>query len=163
MPTSVLLSTWLLPCVPPTSSACAGARLASGSAIPIGSGEHTAAPASEKVPAPHAAQPAALSVPGLVTVPAKPGAQIVQAATEVLLVCEAVVVMPRGQLAQLVALAEAEYAPAVHGKQRLAPAPEKQPAAQGEQLAAPAPEKEPGRHAAQPAAAAVPGLVTAPK
>jgi hypothetical protein len=47
-------------------------------------------------------------VPGLVTVPAKPAAQIVQAATEVLLVCEAVVVMPEGQLVQLVAPAEAE-------------------------------------------------------
>jgi len=75
--------------------------------MPVGSGEHVAAPASEKVPAPQAAQPAALSVPGLVTAPAKPGAQIVHAATEVLLVCEAVVVMPGGQLVQLVELAEA--------------------------------------------------------
>jgi len=91
---------------PPMSSACAGARLASGSVAPVGSGEHAAAPASEKDPAPQATQPAAEAVPGLVTVPAKPAAQIVQAATEVLLVCEAVVVMPEGQLVQLVALAE---------------------------------------------------------
>ena len=75
--------------------------------MPVGSGEQAAAPASEKVPAPHAAQPAAEAVPGLVTVPAKPAAQIVQAATEVLLVCEAVVVIPEGQFVQLVALAEA--------------------------------------------------------
>jgi len=81
--------------------------MASGSVAPVGSGEHAAAPASEKVPALQAAQPAAEAVPGLATVPAKPGAQIVQDETEVLLVCEAVVVMPEGQLVQLVALAEA--------------------------------------------------------
>jgi hypothetical protein len=103
----VLLSTWLALAAPPMSSACAGARLASGSVAPVGSGEHAVAPAREKVPALQAAQPAAVAVPGLVTVPAKPRAQIVQAATEVLLVCEAVVVMPEGQLVQLVALAEA--------------------------------------------------------
>ena len=103
----MLLSTWLALCVEPMSSACAGARLASGNAMPVGSGEHATAPASEKVPALQAAQPAEEAVPGLVTVPAKPGAQIVHAATEVLLVCDAVVVMPEGQLVQLVALAEA--------------------------------------------------------
>jgi hypothetical protein len=75
--------------------------------MPVGSGEQAAAPASEKVPATQAAQPAAETVPGLVTTPAKPAAHMVQAATEVLLVCEAVVVMPRGQVVQLVALAEA--------------------------------------------------------
>ena len=63
---------------------------------------------AEYVPPTHAVQPPASGVPGFVTVPAKPAAQIVQAATEVLLVCEAVVVMPRGQFVQLVALAEAE-------------------------------------------------------
>jgi hypothetical protein len=75
--------------------------------MPVGSGEQAAAPASEKVPAPHAAQPAAESVPGLVTAPAKPGAQMVQAATEVLLVCEAVVEMPAGHCVQLGAPAAA--------------------------------------------------------
>ena len=90
------------------SSACAGARLASGSVAPVGSGEQVAAPASEKAPAPQAAQPAADSVPGLVRVPAKPGAQMVQAATAVLLVSEAVVEMPAGHAVQLGAPAAAQ-------------------------------------------------------
>jgi len=41
-------------------------------------------PALALKPAPHAEQPAAFIVPPFVTLPAKPGAQIVQAATEVL-------------------------------------------------------------------------------
>ena len=69
--------------------------------------EQATEPAAAKVPAAQRLQPVANGVPGRKTVPAKPGAQIVQAATEVLLVCEAVVVMPGGQLVQLVALAEA--------------------------------------------------------
>ena len=53
-----------------------------------------------QVPAPQAAQPAAESVPGLVMTPAYPAAQMVQAATEVLLVCEPVVETPAGHCVQ---------------------------------------------------------------
>ena len=62
-----------------------------------GSAEQFEAPAPEYVPDGQIEQPAAASVPGLVTAPAQPGAQIVQAATEVLPVCEPVVYVPVGQ------------------------------------------------------------------
>ena len=68
-----------------------------------------------------AEQPAALAVPELVTVPAKPGAQMVQAATEVLPAAKPVVEMPRGQAVQLAAPAPA-YKPAAHNAQDTAPA-----------------------------------------
>ena len=54
-----------------------------------------------------AALPAAERVPGLETTPAYPAAQMVQAATEVLLVCEPVVETPAGHCVQPCALAEA--------------------------------------------------------
>ena len=62
-----------------------------------------AAPAPEYVPAAQAAQPAALAVPGDVTVPLKPGAQTVQAETAVLPAAE--VETPAGQETQVAALA----------------------------------------------------------
>jgi len=45
----------------------------------------------------HAEHPAALAVPGLVTAPKKPAAQIVQAATDTLPAAAAVIVTPAGQ------------------------------------------------------------------
>ena len=70
-------------------------------------------------PAAQIAHPAALAVPGLVTAPEKPGAQTVQAVTDVL--PGPVVAMPRGQAVQLAA--PAEYAPAGHGVQEGATPP----------------------------------------
>jgi hypothetical protein len=60
-------------------------------------------PAAEpavKTPGGQAVQPAALSVPGLVTVPKKPGAQVVQAPTTVCAVAEPVVYTPAGHAVQ---------------------------------------------------------------
>lgn len=59
-------------------------------------------------------QPDALVVPGFVTVPAKPGAQIVQAEMDVLPVKESVVDMPVGHVEQNDAPAADLYEPAVH-------------------------------------------------
>lgn len=71
------------------------------------------APAKEKEPLEHSKQPAAFTVPGFVTLPAKPGAQIVHAEIDVLPVVELVVKVPYGQLLHD-PLADAEYAPALH-------------------------------------------------
>ena len=56
-------------------------------------------PAAAELPPAQSAQPAALTVPGLVTVPEKPGAQMEQAATDVL--AGPAVEMPAGQAVQL--------------------------------------------------------------
>ena len=66
-----------------------------------------AAPAVEEYPPPHAVHPAALLVPLFVTAPRVPGAQMVQAATDVLPATEFVVQMPVGHAVQLVAPAAA--------------------------------------------------------
>ena len=66
-----------------------------------------AEPAAAAVPPAHGVQPAALVVLGLVTVPAYPAAQVVQAATEALPACMPVVVMPGGQDVQAMAPAAA--------------------------------------------------------
>ena len=50
--------------------------------MPVGHGVQLDAPAAEYEPAAHATQPVALVVPPLVTVPAKPGAQIEHDDTE---------------------------------------------------------------------------------
>ena len=63
-----------------------------------------------------AEQPAALAEPLLVTEPAKPGAQIVQAATDKLPSNKPVVDMPAGHTVQLEALAAA-HEPAAHAAQ----------------------------------------------
>ena len=65
------------------------------------------------MPALQAVQPAAPDVPLPVTAPAKPGAQIVQAATDALPAAKPVVVMPAGQAVQLGEL-KAAYVPAAH-------------------------------------------------
>ena len=89
---------------------------------PAAQGEQAAAPApAAKDPGGHAAQPAALSVPALVTAPAKPCAQAVHAATETLPTCRPPVVTPGGQAVQRAAPA-AEYAPGGHGAHAEAPA-----------------------------------------
>ena len=59
------------------------------------------------MPAAQAVQPAAPDVPAPVTVPAKPGAQMVQAATEIWPVAEPVVKMPSGQAVHVIAPAGA--------------------------------------------------------
>ena len=58
---------------------------------PVGQLVHEAAPAAAYWPAGQAAQPAALAEPPPETVPAKPGAQMVQAETDVLPSAEPVV------------------------------------------------------------------------
>jgi hypothetical protein len=63
------------------------------------------APTADAVPAAHIAQPAAFAVPLLVTVPAKPDAQVVHEAAELLPGAFAVVVMPKGHGTQPEALA----------------------------------------------------------
>ena len=69
--------------------------------VPSGHSEHVALLAPEKEPAGHAAQPAALAVPGFVTTPAKPGAHVEHAERVVCPAAEAVVKMPAGHLVQL--------------------------------------------------------------
>jgi hypothetical protein len=64
--------------------------------VPAAQLEHDEAPAGENWPAAHMAQPAALMVPPFVTVPAKPGAQTVQADARLLPTEEPAVVMPKG-------------------------------------------------------------------
>ena len=61
---------------------------------------HEAAPAAEKRPAAHGLHPAAAAVPAPMTLPAKPGAQIVQAETAAPPAAAPVVKMPAGQAAQ---------------------------------------------------------------
>ena len=78
--------------------------------MPAGQLVQVEAPAAEYEPDAHAAQPAALVAPLFVTVPAKPAAHCVHAATDVLPALG--VVMPVGQLVQLETL-PAEYEPAV--------------------------------------------------
>ena len=75
-------------------------------AVPMPRGQlaHEAAPAAEKRPAAHGLQPAAAAVPAPETVPAQPGAQIVQAETAALPAAAPVVKMPAGQAAQPEAL-----------------------------------------------------------
>ena len=69
--------------------------------VPSGHCEHVVLPAPENDPAGHAAQPAALAVPGFVTVPAKPGAHVEHVESVVCPAAEAVVKMPAGHLVQL--------------------------------------------------------------
>ena len=68
------------------------------------------------MPAAQIEQPAASGVPGLVTVPAKPGAQSVHALTDEPPATPPVVVMPAGQGVQDAA-PPAEKVPAGHGMQ----------------------------------------------
>ena len=81
--------------------------------------------------------PAALSVPLFVTAPKKPAAHVVQAATETLPTCRAVVVIPVGQAVQLEPEAVAEeYVPAAQATQPVAlavPLPVMTPAKPGAQ------------------------------
>ena len=111
-------------------------------------------------------QPAAAAVPGLVTAPKNPGAQAVQAATDVLPAAAPVVVTPAGHDVQLAEPAEA-YEPAAQVKHTKEPATAKEPAAQRPQPAAngvpgrvTVPAK-PGAHAVQSAMDAAPGLAPA--
>ena len=90
-------------------------------------------------------QPAAATVPGLVTAPKYPGAHAVQAATEVLPAAAPVVVMPAGHNVQLAEPAEAY-----------------EPAAQLEHAKEPTAAKEPAAQRLQPAANGVPGRETVP-
>ncbi len=69
--------------------------------VPSGHSEHVVLPAPENEPAGHAAQPAALAVPGFVTTPAKPGAQVEHVERVVCPDAEPVVKMPAGHLVQL--------------------------------------------------------------
>ena len=90
------------------TKAAPGAQLEHADAPPklyvlAGHAVQVAAPAPEYVPAAQAAQPVALTVPGDVTVPLKPGAQTVQAETAVLPAAE--VETPAGQETQAAALA----------------------------------------------------------
>jgi hypothetical protein len=71
---------------------------------PAGHGVQLAAPAPAKDPAGQSAQPIAPSVPGAVTTPQKPGAQMVQAATDAHPAAEPVVKTPGGQATQPEAL-----------------------------------------------------------
>jgi hypothetical protein len=88
--------------------------------LPAGQDEQNLTPAEEKLPAKQIIQPEALIVPGSLTVPAYPGAQIVQAETDVLPVAEPVVVTPVGQVEQEAA-PEDEYRPTAHGVQDAKP------------------------------------------
>ena len=90
-------------------------------------------------------QPAAVEVPGLVTMPKYPGAHTVQAATDVLPTAPPVVVMPAGHDVQLAEPAEAY-----------------EPAAQVEHAKEPATAKEPAAQMLQPVANDVPGRKTVP-
>ncbi len=78
--------------------------------MPVGQLVQVEAPAAEYEPVAHAVQPAALAKPLFVTVPAKPAAHCVQAATAVLPALG--VVMPVGQLVQDDGVPPAEYEPA---------------------------------------------------
>jgi hypothetical protein len=77
------------------------------------------------MPAGQAAQPEALTVPALTTVPNKPGAHVVQDATEPWPVANAVVVMPAGQGVHE-ALPAAAYVPAGQREQVTGAAPRAQ-------------------------------------
>ena len=111
-------------------------------------------------------QPAAAEVPGLVTTPKYPGAQAVQAATDVLPAAPPVVVTPAEHDVQLAEPAEA-YEPAAQVEHAKEPATEKVPAAQRLQpVANGVPGREtvpakPGAHAVQSATDAAPGLAPA--
>lgn len=96
----------------------------------------------------HVAQPAALGVPPFTTAPANPGAQMLQAATDALAMVA--VQIPVGHTVQLAA-PPAEYAPAAHKEQAVAPTvAAKEPEAHGEQAEVPAPAaKVPGAQRAQ--------------
>ena len=83
--------------------------------LPAGQFVQVEAPASANLPAAQAVQPAAVAVPLFVTVPAKPGAQIVHADTLVS-AAPGAEVMPVGQLVQVEAPA-AEYEPVAHAVQ----------------------------------------------
>lgn len=111
-------------------------------------------------------QPAAAEVPGLVTAPKYPGAQAVQAATDVLPAAPPVVVTPAGHDVQLAELAEA-YEPAAQVEHAKEPATANEPAVQGLQPAAagvPGHKKvpaKPGAHTVHSATDAAPALAPA--
>ncbi len=111
-------------------------------------------------------QPAAVAVPGLVTTPKYPGAQAVQAATDVLPAAAPVVVTPAGHDVQLAEPAEA-YEPAEQLEHAKEPTATKEPAAQRLHPAANSvPRREtvpakPGAHAVQSATDAAPALAPA--
>ena len=69
--------------------------------IPEGHEVQIDAPAPAYEPAAHEVHPAEFVVPEFVTVPAYPGAQMVQAATDVLPVADPVVEIPTGQDVQM--------------------------------------------------------------
>jgi hypothetical protein len=122
-----------------------------------------AVPPSENVAGPHARQPAADAVPGLVTAPANPGAQVVQAETDVLPVAKPVVVIPAGQLEQLVEPDEDAYDAAAHGAHDDEPGDdEKDPGPHCAQLPLPGDDEEPAGQIDVQLALGRPGSATVP-
>ena len=96
--------------------------------------------------------------------PAKPGMQTVQAATDVLPVTAPVVVKAVGHAAQLVEFRVSEYVPAAHAAHVTVPEPAaKLPNGHDVQFEASGGEKDPAAQRAQPTAPSVPRLVTLPK